>query len=1393
MDVSIAELEESFRRSWVAYSPHRYDEFLRQTTEAHRLELLTRMLSVELEYAFQPPSSPAVAVDVVGEDEQRVKPCVTLFLLKFPDLAQRPELVIRLIVLEYALRLRYDENAPNPESYLPYCESRAEQLLQLLELAENKLPTRRSDNTLSKLASHSDSTVKESAASESVSPADMQLNLGCFLLIRLLGRGGMGYVHAAIDLRSTAQVAVKVMRRADAWSIYRFIEEFRWLSHLAHPNLVRLYDAFCEGDVRYFSMELVEGKTVREWFWHRAGLESRWDDLRKILGQLASAVHYLHEHGVVHCDIKCSNMMIASKGRAVLLDLGLAIRAGDQNRMVGTLQYMAPEITRGDSSSYASDWYSFGVMIYEVATNRFPPTQVQCADATETKGFNLDYEKLQAGLKDCPEDLAALCCELMSLLPGDRPRGADVVRRLNGRQTPSADVEQAVCDGREAELQQIISACYATKNSCSRLVVLQGQSGIGKSTLLRAAIEKLFPESELHNSGLLLSVKCYRQDHTPVRLLNALVQELVIGLQSVSPETWKPALEDRIDAIRQLFPQVQQLLLERSFSTLKSLSQRETFSDSLRELGITSFIEWLLQLSRFRRLIIVVDDAQWADIESLRTLKRLLSHTSGFQGTVVLVDESDERRIMAVCPQGDAAFENGNPPFPITEIELQPLGSSTCEAVLYRLARSAEIEMRPTVASDIAARSSGNPFLLQEMFRTYRYYANRREQAGGDWFEDDSQRSVQRRFSMLPRQTESVLQFLAVADQSLTFHQLQMVSRIVPHELQSELSLLSSQGWIRSHGSELESDVEISHEHFRRAILQSLPPDRLHRRHYRMARVLSSESTPAWARIAGHYWAAERYREAAACYLEAARVALATGAALEALEFLQRANHPDAERTASEQRRVKRMTADCLARIGRSQAAAEHYDQMIDDDQSREETTILRCLSGEQWIRAGHLEQGVARLKIALAELGVVPRRRSRFAYVCLSCRTLRLAFTKPTIDRGGTTNVTSSCFGEMERCLNRLTPPMTYLDNQLGPELILRMTDLANKCGSQFDRALAHCRAGILLSFGGRRWRKRAIQWLRVGRSLARASKSDEARATADFCTFVWHVQQGRTSAAVRAGHSALRRYQSCAAATQWEQQFLESALLSTYWYSNRLQKLTYSVEKLRKNALDRDDPMSTYWTHVDSAHVADLILDQTTAAQSSLQVAQSAVANQVFESPRFFSWLSRVRQLLYENDADKALRVLKGDWRRLDASLVMRTSHYRWLSLSLRICCYLLVLRSQDGNRSQLVADAQSSVKQLLRLKEPVFADFGAAYSLAVEAAAGRVAGQSAWRAISQRLRSRGHDLLAIALEWQYGCYATIDLREQICSAAESQFIEEGCVAPKKLLNLILPLPKN
>ena len=270
VSIGFIELEKEFRETWQGYDPSRHTRFLDRGSSSGRVELLTRLLCVELEYYYKPPTLVTHGLRECEEgttsEDERVKPCVHLFLLRFPELAQHFDCLTRLIVLEYALRIHYSNSPPNIESYIDLFDSPQDQdrLIDLLDATDGRLRAVRSDPAVP--VGHTDSTVVEAEPSSAITLPPLPHNLGCFLLCRLVGHGGMGYVYNATDLRSTANVAVKVMRRIDSWSIYRFNEEFTWLSQLNHPNLVRLYDAFSEGDVRYFSMELVTGKTIRDWY-----------------------------------------------------------------------------------------------------------------------------------------------------------------------------------------------------------------------------------------------------------------------------------------------------------------------------------------------------------------------------------------------------------------------------------------------------------------------------------------------------------------------------------------------------------------------------------------------------------------------------------------------------------------------------------------------------------------------------------------------------------------------------------------------------------------------------------------------------------------------------------------------------------------------------------------------------------------------------------------------------------------------------------------------------------------------------------------------------------------------------------------------------------------------
>ncbi|MEZ6137332.1 MAG: protein kinase [Pirellulaceae bacterium] len=1403
-ELDLPELEREFRHTWTEYNPSRYANFLDRASDAHRLELLTRMLSAELEYFYQPPTVvlrplPAGNLetrDAQGEDDQRVRPCVQLFALRFAELSKNPEFILRLVVLEYALRLRHDAIPPNVDSYLDFCPfDTQERLISLLELTECKLS--KAAAQIENLARKDDSTVKESDASASIKLEPLPYNLGCFLLIRLIGRGGMGYVHAAIDLRSAAQVAVKVMRRVDAWSIFRYVEEFSWLSELNHPHLVRLYDAFSDGDVRYFSMELVEGRTIREWFRRQSSKrEAKWTRLRLILSQLASAVHFLHNRGVVHRDIKCSNVMIASSRRAVLLDLGLAVRANENeassshesDRLVGTLQYMAPEGLSGQPLGYASDWYSFGVMLYEVLTDEYPPIQVDLEPTTHAKKYVVDELLLQARLNHCPPDIAQLCVELLNPEPARRPEGDDILRRLGGRTVQNFEVRSAdQLLGREDCLQRLSASLKRLTASphSSSLVVVRGELGNGKSALVQCWMNEL-----LDQHVFVFSARCFRQDHTPLRLLNQLVQVLVRSLSNQSESLWRTPVDEFARKIARTFPQIQQLVSAKSKLPLKPPGRDYSEANLRRDVSQQALASLLRSISQKLPIIIVVDDAQWSDSESMGMLLQMLCEPT-FNGMLVLTETSDGPSLVGNYHALQSLEPTGAS---LDVIELAPLTDEVCGQLLRKWSTESGQQLEASVQRVLAHRSGGNPFLLQELFRAYLDMVLRGELPDQRWLASDPQENTLQRFIRLPIQAENpsnaeiVLQYLAVADQPLGFHQLQMVSRIVPHELQHTLSYLTSEGWVRSSNVQLDTDVEISHENFRQLVVESMPADKLQRRHYRMARILSGETSPPWPRIAYHYWTAEMFREAAACYMEAARVAANSSALGDALFFLERAMHPAADRNSLEQLSAYELKATCLAGIGNSAAAADAFEELRAQTTDSKQAVVLDCLAGEQWVRAGQLGMGLQLLSRALTEIGVAPRSKS-----WLSAWFLRLWAWQatqreiPARDYEVDT-VKLPAFSPLEQSLNRIIAPLTFLDHHFGAELTFKLDKRAADHGSDFDRALTGARLAVVLGSGNRYTKIQAVQRLRASAGLAEESSGRSHEATVDFCLFVWYVQRGFRKRATRFANRALRLFAQDPKSAQWEIQFLNWGLLSCYWEAGRIRDVQKLTKQLREGAHERSDLMSLFWMNVSASILSDLAEDHLEKAKELLNVAQRAVENQSFQPPRFFVWMSAVQIATYSGDWQDAQRLLNEQWKQMEQSLLLGRHMFLWIALTTRLCVDLVSHRKDSRNRRWL-RDAQRTVRRITALPEKVFSNYGKAAGLVVNAADGHVASQEDWTTSILQMRAMGYDLFATALQWHQARHAPSSDSKQRQILVEQELIAAGVVNPLRLLNVVLP----
>ncbi|RMF41295.1 MAG: hypothetical protein D6753_09855 [Planctomycetota bacterium] len=1387
VEISIAELEVRYRANWSGFTPSRIREYLDRAPVDRRLEALVRLLAAELEFAYLPPSECADTSRDEGrlqrgaeDDEERVRPTLQLFVLQFPELANDSEAIIRLAVLEYALRLRFDRLPPNPDSYLPLCPHEAERLHQLLRLADRRLPPVRGDEPLAEPVAKDESTVRDHNVSESLASLSLPAYLNCFLLLRRLGRGGMGYVYGAIDLRSAAQVAVKVMRRTDAWSAYRFMEEFSWLSRLEHPNLVQLHDAFHEDQLRYFSMELVEGKPIRRWFQsvRMRHPERAWEHLQRVLAQIASAIAYLHSQGVVHCDIKCSNVLITSRMRAVLLDMGLAMRLGRNQTFMGTLQYMAPELIAGGCPTQASDWYSFGMLLYEVISDNYPPIEVRQAESPEPQ-YSIDQGLLRARLMqaDCSPWLADLCCQLLATDPLQRPDGNTVLQQL-GSSTQSNDQTSGAASffvGREDELARMQRAVQEVTSSGPRLLLVEGAAGIGKTSLLEQ-----FLRSISETKSRTVFVRCLRQDHTPLRLAHAIVLEICeLNHQRQELAEADLVLTQELTDLHRVFPQVRQLNESEESTAQRRPANR--ISSQVQRHALQQLRVWLSHLSTTRPIVLVIDDAHFGDRESLECLAAL-AHEPAFLGAVVLAFDTAGSEVLESLLQKLPGQDK------TIRLPLTPLSLAECRELVNRWTDGSTLSCSDGQIDEIARRCGGNPFLLKEYLRELAVSNRKNAEGIADELRErtSSQDVTAEPERGLSIQAENVLQYLAVLDEPITFHQLQMVSRIVPHELQNAVNQLISSGWIRTRLGSWDSHITLAHDAFRAPILDRMPEARRRRRHFRVARMLSSQVPTPWARMGLHYWESGNYREAAACYLQAALQARAEGNHAQAIELLKRAEHPEAVRSHAEQLQVMVVKAECLQYVGAAGPSARAYDLAASFCTDETQCDLYRALAGEQWIREGELERGLDRLRsVAGIDAESTFALGSRFSQSVIRFRTLAMAVRH----RKGWPEVPEVRreFSDKERCLARLPLPTTFLDSRLGPTLLLELSRLSRRCGSEGDRSLVLLHASLLLTLAGRPWHRIAIRWYRQARELSHAELTPQLAAQTHLTRAIWHILRGRFRGATKAAGRAMDHFEDDPLSVQWELLFARWLRVAGLWHQGALQELRADLDAFRTLAMRQESRVAELLGLVGPPFWSDLFFGEREQIDSALEHATELIAAPAFQSPRFFWWISSIYRALYLGLPEQAYELLHRYWPQMHSQFLLTSPHYRWLAVSAGLSCNLVLLRQEAHPSRKRLREIRRWMHRLRRLREPALAGSGEAFELALRVHCGQPVGPDEFSAVADRLERAHHGLMAAAVRVLAGASDG-----QLHQRGMAFFQEQGCRDINRVLDFILPLPE-
>lgn len=267
------------------------------------------------------------------------------------------------------------------------------------------------------------------------------LRVGPYEIEDEIGRGGMGIVYRARHRVLQHAVALKVLHRAAGTPpdlVHRFVREARVIAHLDHPGIVRLREWGEDGELLWFAMDHVQGMDLDRYV---EAIPCSPEDLALILESVARAVHAAHERGVVHRDLKPTNVRIDERGEVRVLDFGVARVLGEEGlnltqtgQRVGTPRYMSPEQCLGAKSRVdrRSDVFSMGVILYELLAGR-PPFEAESAFDLYRRIVEVDAAPLAQLRPELPEALVGIVAKAMAKRPEDRHASAlDLAQALRG-------------------------------------------------------------------------------------------------------------------------------------------------------------------------------------------------------------------------------------------------------------------------------------------------------------------------------------------------------------------------------------------------------------------------------------------------------------------------------------------------------------------------------------------------------------------------------------------------------------------------------------------------------------------------------------------------------------------------------------------------------------------------------------------------------------------------------------------------------------------------------------------------------------------------------------------------------------------------------------------------
>jgi serine/threonine protein kinase/tetratricopeptide (TPR) repeat protein len=685
--------------------------------------------------------------------------------------------------------------------------------------------------------------------------------------------------------------------------------------------------------------------------------------IRAAFAQLARALDALHRASKMHRDVKPSNVMVTREGRVVLMDFGLAIEtnasAAAAGGLAGTPLYMAPEQLDGGSGPEA-DWYSFGVMLYEALAGRPPHLDESLRDLFEHK--RRAPEPASKLRPDIPGDLDRLCCELLAPDPRSRPRAAEILARLGEPADPDAASAPSAAStsdrgarsssgsqvvvGQESELAALADALGESRTSGAVPVLVCGESGIGKSTLLRRFLATVAAASD----ALVLSGRCYEQEFVPYKGFDGIVDALCGHLLSLPPGELAGLLPPGASILARVFP-----VLERVPALARAAPGAGDNPAELRNAAFSALRDIFARCAEKRPVVVFIDDLQWSDKDSLLLLAELVRPPAG-------------RYLICATVRGDATellSEHG------ALATLREMRSLLRIVSLGRLSRADALALVKDLsgttgdrAEALVREAEGHPLFLRELA----LHAHRTSEQATTIARLDDVLSA--RVAGLNSDSKRLLTLVALAGAPIAQRTLARASGLGLAKLSEHVDQLRDAQLVRTMGRLDTDTVEPYHDRIRESVASRTGPGDKARHHLDLGVALeeagAADNDPQ--ALLRHFEAAGEHARAARHAERAADRAHRAFAFDQAAELLRAALRLE-KRGAAETQRLQLALGDALGNAGRMAEAAEVFLEVAKDADPRLKFDCQRR-AADYLCCTGHMARGMEILRRLLRETG---------------------------------------------------------------------------------------------------------------------------------------------------------------------------------------------------------------------------------------------------------------------------------------------------------------------------------------------------------------------------------------------------------------------------------------